>query len=78
MGKRHVAAFLTDEQRALLSQLPPLASTLDSITNGRLAYARVFLPRARRLMELKGLDYPEVFEAATVRHLQDSLGVQVY
>ncbi|HEY7355765.1 MAG TPA: hypothetical protein VH590_04830, partial [Ktedonobacterales bacterium] len=53
-GKRHVAPFLDDEQRALLAGLPPLAPTMESVIQGRLAYARLFLPRARRLMEASG------------------------
>ena len=77
MGKRHVAAFLTEEQRTALASIPALAPTLASVVEGRLAYARLFLPRARRLMEANGFTYPEAFEVATLRHLKDELGVDL-
>ncbi|HEY1353947.1 MAG TPA: hypothetical protein VGF67_30415 [Ktedonobacteraceae bacterium] len=77
MGKRHVAAFLTREQQALLSQVPALAPTLDSLIQGRVAYGRLFLPRARRLMAARGVLYPEAFEQATRRHLWETLGVRL-
>lgn len=76
-GKRHVAAYLNDEQRALLAQIPALAPTMESIIDGRVAYARAFLPRARRLMEARGQAYPAAFEAAARQHLWDTLGVRV-
>jgi hypothetical protein len=76
-GKRHVAAFLTEEQRAVLAQVPSLAPTMDSLIQGRLAYGRLFLPRARRLMHAHGHVYPEAFEAATKRHLWETLGLRL-
>lgn len=76
-GKRHVAAFLNDEQRALLAQVPPLEPTMDSVIQGRIAYGRLFLPRARRLMESHSLTYPTAFEKATRQHLQDTLGLSL-
>ena len=77
MGKRHVAAFLNEEQRAALASVPALAPTMASVVEGRPAYARLFLPRARRLMEANGFMFPEVFEVATLRHLRDELGVDL-
>ncbi|GCE06726.1 nucleotidyltransferase domain-containing protein [Dictyobacter aurantiacus] len=74
-GKRHVAIHLNEEQRATLNSVPPLEPTIESISQGRMAYARLFLPRARRLMEANGLQYPAAFEAATRQHLQDTLGL---
>lgn len=75
MGKRHVVAFLNAEQRAVLADVPSLAPTMASVIEGRVAYGRLFLPRARRLMEANGLAYPEAFEAATRRSLQETLGL---
>ncbi len=46
-GKRHVVSFLTAEQRDVLARAPSLDPSMDSIVQGRLAYARLFLPRAR-------------------------------
>jgi predicted nucleotidyltransferase len=77
MGKRHVAAFLNEEQRAVLAQAPILAPTMASVIESRVAYGRLFLPRARRLMEANGLAYPEAFEAATRRSLQETLGLNL-
>lgn len=74
-GKRHVAAYLTAEQRTLLAQVPSLAPTMESLIEGRVAYGRLFLPRARRLMEAQGQVYPEAFETATKQHLQETLGL---
>lgn len=74
-GKRHVAALLDGEQRAVLASVPALAPTMESVVEGRLAHARLFLPRARRLMEAHGMAYPETFEAATWRHLRETLGL---
>lgn len=76
-GKRHVAAHLNHEQRAILAQVPPLAPTMASIIEGRVAYGRLFLPRARRLMELHGQPYPEAFEEATIQHLRETLGLSL-
>jgi len=76
-GKRHVAAFLTDEQRAILAQVPSLAPTMESLIQGRVAYGRLFLPRAQQLMEAHGQVYPEIFEAATKRHLWKTLGLRL-
>lgn len=76
-GKRHVAAHLDDEQRALLAQVPSLAPTMESIIEGRIAYGRLFLPRARRLMERHGQSYPAAFEAATTQYLWEMLGLRL-
>lgn len=76
MGKRRVAPLLSAEQREILAALPAIAPDVASIAAGRLAYARVFLPRARKLMEANGMAYPEALEAATRRHLRVSLGLE--
>lgn len=76
-GKRHVAALLNDEQQAVLASVPALLPRMDSIIQGRIAYARLFLPRARRLMEANGMDYPEQFEAATRHHLAETLDLSL-
>jgi predicted nucleotidyltransferase len=76
-GKRHGAAHLNDEQRALLAQVPSLSPTMASIIEGRVAYGRLFLPRARRFMERHGQTYPEAFEAATIQHLWETLGLSL-
>jgi hypothetical protein len=77
IGKRHVAALLTREQQAILSQVPALAPTMDSVIQGRVIYGRLFLPRARRLMAARSAVYPQAFEEATRRHLWETLGVRL-
>ena len=77
MGKRHVAPLLNDEQRMVIASVPPLEPTMDSVVRGRVAYARLFLPRARRLMERHGLAYPQAFEEATRRHLEEALRLEI-
>jgi len=74
-GKRHVAVYLSDEQRAVLAAVPILAPTMESVIEGRVAYARLFLPRARRLMEAHGQVYLDEFETATMKHLLERLGL---
>lgn len=76
-GKRHVAALLDEEQRAVLAQVPTLAPTMDSLIGGRVIYGHLFLPRARRLMATHGYVYPQAFEEATRRHLWETLGVRL-
>ena len=76
-GKRHVAALLDDEQRTILAQVPSLAPTMESLIQGRMAYGRLFLPRAQRLMQAHGQVYPEAFEAATKQHLWETLGLRL-
>ncbi len=53
-GPRRLGRYLTDEQNQVLESLPPLEATWDSIIEGYIALARVFLPRARRLAERTG------------------------
>jgi hypothetical protein len=74
-GKQHIIAFLNDEQKAVLLQVPSLAPNIEAIIQGRLAYARLFLPRARRLMQLRAQPYPEAFETTTRKHLWETLHV---
>lgn len=76
-GKRHVDPLLTSEQRAVLMQIPPLAPTMESIMQGRIAYGRLFLPRAQRLMASRNQAYPAVFEAATKQHLLETLSLSL-
>lgn len=74
-GGKHLDRYLTAEQRALLASSPPLELTRDSLLANQLAVARLFLPRARRLMDTHNLPYPAEFEREVLAYLQDSLGV---
>lgn len=74
-GALHRWPLLTPEQQDELRALAPVVADRDGIVTADLALARVFLPRARRLAQRVGMDWPEAFETATRRHLADRLGV---
>lgn len=65
---------LTDEQKAVLHRLPPLASGRASVVGFQLALARDFLPRGRRLCDRLGVAYPARFERTVRRRLSGVLG----
>ncbi len=73
-GAKRVNPLLTEEQRRALANLPPESPTHESLIEVHLAYARLFLPRARRLLAEHGLPYPEAFERATFAYLRRTLG----
>ncbi len=73
-GAKRVNPLLTEEQRRALANLPPESPTHESLIEVHLAYARLFLPRARRLMAARGRPYPEAFERATFAYLRRTLG----
>ncbi len=74
---KRLRSYLTDEQNALLVSLPPLEPTIDSAIDGYVALARIFLPRAHRLAERTGHNWPQAYEDASVAYFEHSLGVQL-
>lgn len=72
-GALHRNPLLTATQRAQLEALPPQAARRDSVIEAHLAFAALFLPRARRLASEIGMTWPEDFESATRRHLESKL-----
>lgn len=64
-GALHLNRLITDEQKELLASLPVPAPTRRAMIDAHLAYARAYLPRARRLAQARGIDWPERFESAT-------------
>ena len=72
---KRLRSYLTDEENQLLVSLPPLEATIDSVIEGYIALARIFLPRARRLAELTGAEWPEPYVRASVGFFDRSLGV---
>ena len=74
-GALHLNRLITDEQKQLLLSLPPAIAEHDAMISAHLAYARAYLPRARKLALACGIDWPERFEAATWRQLNESLGI---
>jgi predicted nucleotidyltransferase len=76
-GALHRNHLLTAEQRRALQDLPTVAAERSSILSGNAAFAALFLPRAKRLAEEIGMDWPTAFEDATRRHLLRTLGQQL-
>jgi hypothetical protein len=76
-GNKRQRMFLTAEQYGLLTSLPPLEATLDSAIDFQLALAPIFVPRGRLLANATGGTWPDAFESATLRHLEDALGVRL-
>jgi predicted nucleotidyltransferase len=76
-GALHRNPLLTEEQRQDLRGLPPLVAERASVIEGSAAFARIFLPRARRLAAEIGMVWPGAFEDATLRHLRESVGLSL-
>lgn len=74
-GLLHLNRLITDEQKALLVSLPPPVPERDAMIAAHLAYAKAYLPRARRRAARLGVDWPERFEAATWARLDESLSI---
>lgn len=77
-GAKRLNRLLTAEQHQVLTNLPPLTATHEAVVQGHLACARLFLPRARRLVAERSLLYPDEFERATLAHVQRTLGLTLY
>jgi hypothetical protein len=67
--------LLTQDQRRELASLAPVAADREGMIAASVSLAAIFLPRARRLARRIGAAWPEAFEAATRRHLEERLGV---
>lgn len=76
-GALHRNPFLTDEQRAELEGLPPLAATRESVLAANRYLAGIFLPRARRLAADVGMTWPAALEEATRRSLRTHLDLAI-
>jgi hypothetical protein len=75
-GALHLNRLITAEQKAALAALPPLVAERDALIAAYLAHAALYLPRARRMAALRGVAWPERFEAATWAHLHATLGIE--
>lgn len=67
--------LLTAQQRRELASLAPVSADRGGIITASVSLAAIFLPRARRLATRIGAAWPEAFEAATRRHLEERLGL---
>ena len=69
--------FLTPDQRSDLAKLAPVTADREGIIAANAELAAIFLPRARRLADKIGMEWPAVFETATKRHLHDRVGLVI-
>ncbi|MGR3760526.1 nucleotidyltransferase domain-containing protein [Roseobacteraceae bacterium NS-SX3] len=75
-GALHLNRLLTEDQKALLTALPPAVPERDAMVSAYLAYAKAYLPRARKLARRLGAGWPERFEAVTWERLREDLSVE--
>ncbi|CAH1658964.1 conserved hypothetical protein [Hyphomicrobiales bacterium] len=75
-GALHLNRLITREQRDLLESLPALTPSPEAIMPAYLAYATAYLPRARRLAQRLGMEWPERFEEAMWARLKRELAIE--
>lgn len=75
-GVLHLNRLITTDQQALITSLPPAIPNRESMISAHLAYAKMYLPRARARAKKLGLDWPEHFEDATWERLGESMSIQ--
>jgi hypothetical protein len=74
---KRLREYLTAEQNDALESLPALTASIDSVIDGYVAIARLFLPRAKQLASETHAEWPEAFEKASISYFERSLGVQI-
>jgi hypothetical protein len=74
---KHWNRTLTDEQRAAVAALPPVAATREAIVAFGLGVAELIVTRARPLFPRYGLAWPTDLAAVAARRLHDRLDVDV-
>jgi len=75
-GILHLNRLITDDQKVVLTSLPPPLPTRDGMIAAHMAYAATYLPRARLYAERIGATWPERFEEVTWAMLRDTLGLE--
>lgn len=75
-GVLHLNRLITDEQKSLLMSLPPAVPGRERMISAHLAYAKAYLPRARKRAQQIGVEWPERFEAATWAKLREALSIE--
>jgi hypothetical protein len=76
-GALHLNRLLPAERRQILTDLPPLEATGESVIARHVACAAAFLPLAKDLHRRCGLDWPQELEDAARRHLKKALSVEL-
>lgn len=74
-GAKRLNRYLTDDQRAFLEALPPVAADRASVIAHNRVVAAEFIRRGRALADRTGAQWPVAFERATLDYLKRSLGV---
>jgi hypothetical protein len=76
-GALHLDGLLPADRQQILSDLPPLQATRESVINAHVACAAAFLPLARALHASCGLPWPQALETAARRHLSTTLSIDL-
>ncbi|MFT4163922.1 MAG: hypothetical protein QM650_01610 [Microlunatus sp.] len=76
-GSLHLNRLLSPERQRILTDLPPVQATCESVIAGHIACASAFLPLSRSLHNTCGLDWPQVLEDAMQRHLRARLSIEI-
>lgn len=72
-GAKRLNPYLTDEQRAAVEAIPQPNADRAELIAANQALAALFIPLGRRLAQESGAQWPEALEAATRRHLAETL-----
>ncbi|MCC5960106.1 MAG: nucleotidyltransferase domain-containing protein [Rhodobacteraceae bacterium] len=75
-GILHLNRLITQPQKDVLTALPAPVAEQAAMIEAHLAYAAAYLPRARRMAQQLGLDWPERFETVTWARLKKTLNVE--
>ncbi|WP_208353994.1 nucleotidyltransferase domain-containing protein [Pseudaestuariivita rosea] len=74
-GALHLNRLITDKQKELLKSLPAPIAERDAIIKAHLAYAKAYLPIARKRAKALEIEWPERFEEATWTKLRESVSI---
>ena len=76
-GSLHLNKLLPPERQHVLTQLPPVQASRESVIAGHVACATAFLPLSRTLHSTCGLAWPQVLEDAARHHLYSTLSIEI-
>ncbi|MEV5960929.1 nucleotidyltransferase domain-containing protein [Kribbella sp. NPDC051952] len=76
-GALHLDRLLPADRQQLLTNLPPLQATRESVIAAHVACATAFLPLARALHTRCALPWPQSLETAARQHLSTTLSVDL-
>jgi predicted nucleotidyltransferase len=76
-GALHLNTLLPEDRLRVLTDLPAMTATRESVTAAHVACAEAFLPIARELYARCGLDWPAELEDAVRGHLSAEIAVDL-